>query len=193
MGNTSSKNAALPLEIERKYLIHFPDLTGLEQKPDCRKLKMTQIYLKTEAGGRLRIRKVEESGKISYYKTEKHDITTVTRTEVESVISQEEYEFLLLSADPQRRPIRKVRYCLPFSSHCFEIDVYPFWNDLAIMEVELASEQEAIIFPPEISVIREVTDEPEYRNSSLALIAGNPVVPQESFCGISEQKRSSFF
>ena len=50
----------------------------------------------------------------------------------------------------------------------FEIDVYPFWNDRAIMEIELDDEGQEIIFPPEIQIIREVTSDKRYTNSSLA-------------------------
>ena len=50
----------------------------------------------------------------------------------------------------------------------FEIDVYPFWNDRAIMEIELDYEGQEIVFPPEIQIIAEVTADKRYTNSSLA-------------------------
>ena len=50
----------------------------------------------------------------------------------------------------------------------FEIDVYPFWKDRAIMEIELDDEGQEIVFPPEIQIIAEVTTDRRYTNSSLA-------------------------
>ncbi len=66
------------------------------------------------------------------------------------------------------RPIRKTRYCLTYGTQYFEIDVYPFWKDQAIAEIELTDENEPICFPEQIKVIREVTDDEAYKNASLA-------------------------
>ena len=58
--------------------------------------------------------------------------------------------------------IRKNRYCLSFENQYFEIDVYPFWNDKAIMEIELCEENQKISIPNFIKVIKDVTDDDEY-------------------------------
>ena len=34
-----------------------------------------------------------------------------------------------------KKQIRKTRYCLTYESQYFEIDIYPFWNDKAIVEI----------------------------------------------------------
>ena len=48
------------------------------------------------------------------------------------------------------------------------MDVYPFWSDRAVLEVELESEDEAFDIPPFISVIKEVTGDKRYSNKALA-------------------------
>lgn len=48
--------------------------------------------------------------------------------------------------------------------------MYPFWNDKAIVEVELSDENTEIIFPEQIKVIKEVTEDENFKNSSLANI-----------------------
>ena len=48
------------------------------------------------------------------------------------------------------------------------LHVYPFWNDKAIAEIELSDENAAIVFPEQIRVIKEVTDDDAYKNASLA-------------------------
>lgn len=52
----------------------------------------------------------------------------------------------------------------------FEIDIYPFWMDKAIMEIELSEPNEEIRFPEMINVVREVTEDNQYKNSSLAML-----------------------
>lgn len=73
-----------------------------------------------------------------------------------------------MDADPTRRPIRKDRYCLTDGNQYFEIDVYPFWTDQAIVEIELSDPKEEIRFPEMLKCIKEVTDDVNYKNSSLA-------------------------
>ena len=46
-----------------------------------------------------------------------------------------------------------------YENQYFEIDIYPFWNDKAILEIELSDENTEIKFPKEINVIKEELDE----------------------------------
>ena len=157
-----------PLEIERKYLIEYPDLRWLESLPNCRRVEIIQTYLLSKEGDELRVRQRGENGSYIYYKTCKRRITDTTRTEIEQRLSQEEYLQLLMEADPAKRPIRKTRWCLTYDNQYFELDVYPFWKDRAILEIELSHEGEAVRFPKELKLIREVTDDPSYSNAALA-------------------------
>lgn len=157
-----------PLEIERKFLIAYPDLAWLERQPNCRKVDIMQTYLLPEDGDEVRVRQRGENGSYIYFKTRKRRISDAVRLEVEEQLSQDRYLQLLMDADPARQPIRKTRYCLIYDSQYFEIDVYPFWTDRAILEIELREEDAEIRFPPELTILREVTDDDRYRNSALA-------------------------
>ena len=157
-----------PYEIERKYLIKYPDISFLESLPNCRKVEIIQTYLKSDNGNEIRVRQRGTDGNFIYFRTEKRPIDDVKRVEIERRLSQGEYLRLLMDADTTKRQIRKTRYCLTHMNQYFEIDVYPFWNDRAIVEIELNSEDEAINFPEWLTVIREVTDDISYRNSSIA-------------------------
>ena len=95
-------------------------------------------------------------------------MSDLKRVEIERRLSQQEYLRLLMDADTTRRQIRKTRYCLTYENQYFEIDVYPFWDDKAIAEIELSDENAVIAFPDEIRVIKEVTDDEAYKNASLA-------------------------
>ena len=72
------------------------------------------------------------------------------------------------TADPARRVIEKTRYLYPYEGQCFEIDVFPFWKDRALMELELECESQQINLPPAIEVIRDVTSDRRYTNSAIA-------------------------
>ena len=85
------------------------------------------------------IRQRGENGSYIYFKTVKRKVSDLKRVEIEERLSQNEYFNCLMDADPEKRPIRKTRYCLTYDSHYFAIDLYPFWKDKAIMEIELTS------------------------------------------------------
>ena len=156
-------------EIERKFLIEYPDVAWLESIPNCRRVEISQTYLVSEPGTTIRVRQRGENGSFVYFKTIKRRVSDTRRVEIEERLTQDEYLSLLMEADPEKRPIRKTRYCLTHENMYFEIDLYPFWKDKAIVSVELNSEDQDIDFPKELKVIREVTDDEAYRNSSLAM------------------------
>lgn len=153
-------------EIERKYLIAFPDIEMLE-KLSFRKIEMVQTYIMSPDGKNIRIRSCFENGKHTYIKTVKKTITALKRLETEGEIMEDEYT-RLLKGDTPKKQLTKTRYCLNYENQCFEIDIYPFWTDKAIMEIELSAEDDKIIFPDCIKIIKEVSEEKNYRNFSLA-------------------------
>ncbi len=159
-----------PFEIERKFLIEYPDLKALEAMPNCRKVEIIQTYLKSEENEEVRIRQRGINGHYMYYETRKRPVSGMKRIEIEKRLTQEEYLMRLMDANPERRPIRKDRYCLADGNQYFEIDVYPFWKDQAVLEIELTDPEEEIRFPEFLKLIREVTDDENYRNAALAKI-----------------------
>ncbi len=159
-----------PYEIERKFLIEYPDLAWLESNPLCHKVDIDQTYLKSDPSEEIRVRRRGENGNYIYYETHKRSLNGMKRMSTETRLSKSEYRRLLKNADPNRRTIHKKRYCLTYDTQYFEIDVYPFWDDQAILEIELRDENTEIRFPENIHVIREVTDDPAFKNAALAKI-----------------------
>ncbi len=157
-----------PLEIERKYLIEYPDVAWLESLPNCQRVEIIQTYLKCDEGEEVRVRQRGAEGNYIYSQTTKRSISGLKRVEIERRLSKDEYLALLMEADTSRRQIRKTRYCLTHENQYFEIDVYPFWTDKAIAEIELCDENAPVNFPKEIKVIREVTEDENYKNAALA-------------------------
>ena len=159
-----------PLEIERKFLIEYPDIDWLENSSECKKIEIIQTYLKSGKDEEIRVRQRGMNGNYIYFKTIKRKVDDLKRIEVEKRLSKDEYLTLLMEADTEKRQIRKNRYCLMYNNQYFEIDVYPFWSDKAILEIELSDENTEIVFPEEIKIIKEVTDDENYKNASLAKI-----------------------
>lgn len=157
-----------PYEIERKFLITYPDIAKLESLPHCKRVEIMQTYLNAPEGDEVRVRQRGADGHFVYIKTTKRKISDVKRLEVEKRISQDEYLRLLMDADITKYPIRKTRYCLTWQNQYFEIDVYPFSTTHAIVEIELTNENDEIVFPDFINVVCEVTNDEKYKNVSLA-------------------------
>ena len=156
-----------PLEIERKYLIRYPDLKLLEQI--CTgKASISQTYLVAEKKLSRRIRKMNREGQTVYWYTEKKKLSDRTRIERERIITEEEYLDLMKEALPNAATIRKTRYYLPSGDRCFEIDIFPEWTDRAFAEVELEYEEQTFLFPDCLEIIKEVTGDKRYTNKSLA-------------------------
>lgn len=158
-----------PLEIERKYLIAYPDEAVLLAQKDCAKTQIHQTYLNAGADGaerRVRMRSGAEGTVYTY--TEKVFLSAMRRIEREREIGETEYERLLFEAEPSMQTLEKFRYCIPVGDIVYEIDVYPQIQDWAILEIELEDENQKVCLPDFVQVLREVTGEKEYSNKYLA-------------------------
>lgn len=158
-----------PLEIERKFLIEYPDLELIKEKYICETVDIKQLYITFPNRDRTRIRKRGHGDDSVYIMTTKRKISDTVREETETRITKEEYEEFSRYADSGRRPIVKKRTCIIANGKYFELDIFPFWNNKAILEIELDSEDEDFTIPDEFKVIREVTSDSAYTNSAMSL------------------------
>lgn len=161
-------------EIERKYLIRYPNLNILSRYAEASEIVQTYL-LCPEQGSSERVRKRGADGEYVYTHTVKTRISDMRRVEIENEISEREYNEYLRCADPKRMSIYKTRYCLEYKNQLFEIDIYPFWSDRAVMEIELENEEQKIIFPEMIEIIKEITSDRRYTNKALA----TGLIPQD--------------
>ncbi len=160
------------LEIERKFLVEFPDLSKLDVK---KTIKIIQTYLKRGSENtQRRVRKITENSRISYTYTEKKFVSPVIREEDESEITAGEYVRFLEEADAECTPVEKTRYCFNFRNQLFELDTYPFSHSLAVMELELGFPEQEIYFPDYVNVLKDVSDDKRYSNAALASTGAFP-------------------
>lgn len=159
-----------PFEHARRFLIRYPDRSWLENNPSCRRVEIIQTYLTDVQGEKRRICMRGSDGSYIYYQTSHCTGTDGSRIETEKRLSLDDYQRLMMEADPTCRPIRKTRYCLVDDTHAFEVDLYPNWQDQAMLQIELDDPKAEVKIPDQFEVIREVTDDPDYQNYALAKI-----------------------
>ncbi len=156
------------LEIERKYLIKMPKREELLACTSCVCDKIEQTYLLSDAGVTARVRKRENQSRREYTHTEKIRLTSVTCIENERIITEKEYLDLLETRNSSLATVKKLRYSFPYGKRIVEIDVYPFWENVAILEIELEDENEEMTIPDFITVICEVTEKRQFKNRAIA-------------------------
>ena len=158
-----------PFEIERRFLIEYPDTDRLRAMPGYHSVHMEQSYLSASEGfigGR--VRSIEDENGTRYVYTYKLRLTDMRRREFEKEISEEEYLGLLVHKTPGTITISKDRHIFSYGGLVYELDVYSFWDDKATLEAEVESESTPIPIPPCVRLIKEVTDDRRYNNSQLA-------------------------
>ena len=154
-------------EIERKYLIAMPDMNRLVVNYGAVPFEMMQNYLvETNPSIERRIRRQKNGPDYLYFYTEKHKMPDETYWDTERPISRKEYERYLLEAEPALREVHKVKYRFNHGRSHFEIDVYPFSKDKAVMF--FYSDSDEVNIPPEIQILQEVTGNLNYKNKTLA-------------------------
>ena len=149
----------MTLEIERKYL-----LRGLPRFPRTLDvLEIDQGYLPGVA--RLRHQR-SANGTERFFRTVKHGVG-VQRLEMEDEIDRAMFERLW--PETAGRRVRKRRHVVPNGEDHWEIDEF-LDRDLVLAELEFDDPEHQVAIPDWLSpvLVRDVTDEPEYTNRSLA-------------------------
>ncbi len=147
----------MPLEIERKYLVH-PKLWDALKKPVA--MRITQSYLSFTPERTVRLRIKDTSAFITIKGKSKG-------------ISRLEYEYPIPVVDAQDMinqlqldSIDKIRYAIPIDNHIWEVDVFFGENKgLILAEIELESEDASFTIPEWIA--EEVSHDSRYFNSNL--------------------------
>ncbi len=160
------------IEIERKFRLRCaPDSATLAAR-DAVALRIEQVYLRLDPSDRaeaVRVRRTElADGTVSFRRTAKRRVGQFSFDEAEDVIAEADWAEALLRADPDRQPVRKTRHVVAHGRQTLEIDVFERPAGLVVVEVELASEDEAVELPAWLGEWREVTGDPRYLNASLA-------------------------
>ena len=155
-------------EIWHKYLIALPTLETLDQERHAASIDRMQTYL-TQTSPTIvrRVRQQRNGEEYLYFYTEKRASASGT-WETEKPISEKAYIQYLMEGDTSLHTVHKTKYRFTNGGVRFEIDVYPFSNEHAIMRAALPEGQTALCTPKGVRILREVTDDPAYKNRALA-------------------------
>jgi len=146
-------------EIERKFIV--VDAAWRESRPAATAFDIEQAYVCTGAGKSVRVRIVDNTATL----TIKGATEGYTRAEFEYDIPLDDARALLGLC--QGYPIAKRRYTLEFEGKDWIVDEFSGENaGLVVAEIELDDEAESFGRPDWLG--EEVSDKPEYFNSSLA-------------------------
>lgn len=158
-----------PLSTVHKYLIQMPDLEALKKAYNPDTFEMMQTYLRATSPNAERIIRQQSSGSGAlFFYTEKRFKSETERWETEKPITEKHYIKYLMECDTRLHPVIKTRHRIAYKGQCFDIDVYPFSTTKALMEIKVPSPDTPIELPPEISLIKDVTDDKDYKNRQLA-------------------------
>ncbi|MCD7787741.1 MAG: hypothetical protein LUH59_02275 [Firmicutes bacterium] len=154
----------MAIETEFKFLIKMPSkklLSGLDESD------IEQLYLPPTGGYHSeRVRARRRGDTVVYTHTRKRSISRISAIEDEEIISEAQY---LRYKAASTSGLTKKRYVMQSGGFYYEIDVYPFWSRTAVLEVEFDEDGEIPEVPECFSVVRDVTDVPEYKNYALSL------------------------
>lgn len=158
----------VPEAAKKKYLISLPKPSELLEKYEAVEIDMMQTYLqKVNSSSERRVRQQKGVSEYLYFYTEKRTSPDGSKWVTERPISQKEYVSYLMECDASLHPVRKSKYRFTFRGHLMEIDVYPFSSEKAVLFIYGESADEKCI-PESFTVLRDITDAPEYKNRALA-------------------------
>lgn len=158
-----------PMVKKRKFLIAMPDLEALKRSYGAVSVDMVQTYLcMTNPTIERRIRRQKNGDETLYFYTEKHLRDDGTKWDTERPVTEKEYNRYMREADPALSSVGKTKYRFIYDSCRFEIDVYPFCEDRAVMF--RYSESEELNVPESIEILRDVTGDAAYKNKQLAKV-----------------------
>lgn len=150
------------VEIERKYLLK--ELPELPRPSEV--LEIDQGYLPGEKLLERLRRQKSRDGAIRYFRTVKLG-DGVERIELEDETDEKTFDHLWLLTEGRR--LKKRRFVVPNGDDVWEVDEF-LDRPLVLAELELGRADAPVAMPDWLKpvVVREVTDEREYTNRSLA-------------------------
>lgn len=150
-----------PIQKQYKYLVENVKLDNLNNTKLV-KLEIEQ-YIINEENQDIMYRKTVKDGDIKYTVITKidTDIDNERITKKRKISEKEYYDNITKDSIP----IVKNRYCFEHKDQYFRLDIFD--DGLKILELEETSETKKRVIPDFIEIIEEITDNIEYRNSSL--------------------------
>lgn len=150
-----------PIQRQEKYLVENVDTEKLLATSPV-KIDIIQYVRQTDQGEVIYRQSIKDN-ETKYTKITKVD-TSETNERIARRQNITEDEFYA-TIPTQEKPLRKTRYCFVHQNQYFRLDI--FEDGLTILEIEDTNKTRKRSIPHYITVADDVTNSPEYRNSSL--------------------------
>ena len=150
-----------PIQIQRKFII---DDIALDDLEDNKLVKLDiEQYVINSGTIEYTFRKTTKDNETTYTLLTKIDTDIDNeRVRTSRKITEEEY---YQNLSEEEKPIRKTRYCFEYQNNYFRLDI--FEQGLILLEIEPTTKEEKIALPSFLTIKEEVTNNKDYRNSSL--------------------------
>lgn len=151
------------LEIEKKWIIDKNQIPYDLSKAEILKIEQTYINFSPE----IRVRKINDGAEYSFAVKTNMTSDGMIRDELENFITEEEYNNLI--AKKEGNTIYKTRYQLYDGENLLAFDIFSGdLEGLAYLEIEFENEEQANSFETPDWVIKDVTNDIEYKNGYLS-------------------------
>ena len=152
-------------EIEKKWLIDKENIPYDLNGADVKKYDIQQTYLCFDP--EMRVRNYNNGASYEYTIKTNMNKDGMVRDEVNVTINKEQYDNLIKKKEG--KTIHKTRYQFYDNEQVIAIDIFHDQLDgLAYVEIEFANEEEAKKYETPSWVIKDVTDDVNYKNGHLA-------------------------
>ena len=158
-----------PYSIKRKFLADFVDPKIIAAIPGVKKTEILQTYLHSDSpDDEIRLRMLKTDGNYQYVQIVKHRIEEDAFIERERVINAREYLTLLRYEDLNMYSLYKARFTFNYEGQYTEVDYVADWSDKIMVKVKVNDHHGELVFPEMIKIIKEVTDDPKYKNRNIS-------------------------
>ena len=158
-----------PIEKFKKYLVEYDEdvLKKVKQETNYSNVHITQYYLTSVQGVERRIRRREKAGNVLYYYSESRVLSTNERIKKDRILSERQYFDYVPEIDNKLKPIDKERHSFIFDNHFFKLDIFNFDKTKGLLSLQLPEDGQ-VKLPEYIKVVKEVSDNTDYKNYNLA-------------------------
>ena len=159
-----------PVEKFKRYRIEVDDelLEKFASEANYSTSHIIQHYLRPENGHERRIRMRETGDTVMYSYSDAKYLSTNERIKTDSVLTQRQYNDYLSQVDKNLNVIDKTRYSFIDNDEFYKVEVFDFDKSKGILCVDVPLDGSEIKIPDYIKVIRDVTDDVNFKNYYLA-------------------------
>ena len=158
-----------PVEKFLKYLVEVDEnvINNIRNEQNFSNVNIEQYYLTSPKGIERRIRKRVRNGNELYSYSEAKYLSTNERIKSDRVLSSRQYFDYNSEIDPNLKPIHKDRFSFIKNDLFYKLDVFDFDRSKGLLSVQVGEGQN-VNLPEYIKVIKEVTNDTNYKNYYLA-------------------------